>query len=249
MSGNEPRNEGRDPEDSSVVPSGKSNSEDNTKQRQRAKKIAHIPGGICAWIVEFLKPANVVVLLLFVATIALWWSTDDLVTDAKNTSEKSLRAWIVPTGASFFETPTADFPRIRIDITNIGKEPALAVQEANNLSFTDGYGKNQSGVAYIDSEIVKWPTTIECDRSKKLEPIGPIYPSENTYYIRQGFTDGHFKELQRRERILIVFGCFLYKDTFGKDRQSPYCFFTVPSSKPFKDWTFAPCLKRAEGPE
>jgi len=193
----------------------------------------------------------VVTFLLFGATVALVCSTNDLVKDAKETGEKGLRAWVVPTGASFFETPTTDYFRIRIDLQNTGKEPAINVRQTDRDSITYEFRLNQFGRPYIDSVNVPWPTEKTCNIPEpEQEPVGPIYPNEQTYYIRQGFGAEHFQELMGGSRIIIVQGCFLYEDTFHGKRQSPYCFYSVPTPpKPFRDWTFAPCLKRTEEPK
>jgi|GEM_PF-5505419 len=195
---------------------------------------------------EVIIAIGTVVLAVF--TLLLWSATRDLVVDAKDTSRKSLRAWIVPIGASFFDQPKADYFRIRIDIKNTGKEPALSVRQTDQRTYTSEYELNKTGQPYIDSKNIPWPTKTTCDL-RAQEPIGPIYPSETTYYIRQGYSDEHFADLDQGRRVIIVYGCFLYGDTFGEERRSPYCFYSVPVAKPFRDWTFAPCLRRTENPQ
>jgi hypothetical protein len=161
----------------------------------------------------------------------------------------SNRAWLIPTGASFFE-PIAEHSRVKINLENIGKMPALNVRQIDETPETRQFTRLPSGVPDIDSENIKWPTQSLCDsKERKFEPIGPVYPSEKTHYMRH-MARGNADDLGARAFIVIFHGCFLYGDAFG-ERTSPYCFYSVPASDKTtnpQDWTFAPCLLRTESP-
>jgi hypothetical protein len=193
----------------------------------------------------------VVTFLLFIATVALVCKTNDLVVDAKKSSELSARAWVVPTGASFFDRPVTEQSRIKIELENMGKIAAVEIGQIDETPETRPYTRIEgSNVPYIDDKKIDWPTKPLCEsKERDRVPIGSIYPSQKTYYVRHG-ARGNIPDLLKGGYIIVVRGCFVYNDVFGA-RKSPYCFYSVPPNDkqiPVGDWTFAPCLGTQENP-
>jgi hypothetical protein len=194
----------------------------------------------------------VVTFLLFLATVGLFCATRDLVNDSKKTTELSSRAWLVPTGSYFFEPPVSEQSRVKISLENFGKIPALNARQIDEAPETRKIVRLPSGVPYIDSQNIDWPTRPLCSsKERDSEPIGFVYPSEKAQYLRH-LSRGIAADLNLPDRsvIVIVRGCFLYNDSFG-ERSSPYCFYSVPAADKTIDvgsWAFAPCLRRTESP-
>ena len=137
------------------------------------------------------------------------------------------RAWIVPTGAAFFDKPITDQSRIKIEFANRGKTPAWEVGQIDEIPVTLPYRRvGADQVPYIDDKSPAWPTKPLCTKDE-IVPIGSVNPSQETYYVRHG-ARGNIPDLKKGGVIIVVRGCFVYRDAFGR-RKSPYCFYSVPT--------------------
>jgi hypothetical protein len=65
-------------------------------------------------------------LLIFGATVALWWATWRLVKGAEKTAERQLRAYVGPKMA-FVQDLWSKQPKVQIGLNNFGLTPAFAV--------------------------------------------------------------------------------------------------------------------------
>jgi hypothetical protein len=132
MSGHEA--EDSNPEDPRAVSSVELDREVETRRRKWSEKAAHIFCVASNWLLEFAKPANVVAILLFLATLALYCATRDLVKDAQRTSataeangKRQLRAYVLYNGGKINPGNAKDTFQVEIEIKNGGVTPAYNV--------------------------------------------------------------------------------------------------------------------------
>jgi hypothetical protein len=190
-------------------------------------------------------------MIVAIATILLYCATQALVHDTQKNTEANTRAWLVPTGATFFEKPLVDSSIVKISLENFGKIPAVNVRQVDEGGpVMRAFERQRSGVPYIDSSHPPdWPTDPLCSSTeRKEEPIGYVFPNQKTHYLRH-MSRGNADDLNRPERnqFVIVRGCIRYNDSFGA-HASPYCFYSLPATDKAidpADWSFAPCLARA----
>jgi hypothetical protein len=152
--------------------------------------------------------------LLFLATLALWWSTRRLVQGAEKTAERQLRAYVFvhPVGVDFLY----DDENCRVTITyafkNFGQTPAYQLQQ------------------WAELRNFMVPTTDEIKTPEPIEPLtamnlGPGAEVEGTVWA---ITDiGTLNELGSSLRKAHVTGIVKYIDAFGYARQTKFCFFVA----------------------
>jgi hypothetical protein len=147
------------------------------------------------------------------------------------------RAWLIPVSASFVEPP-APLSRIEIKLKNSGKDPAISIFQVDRTPSPIKIDK-PLGRPYVSSEVALWPRDAVCPPSinggrtlglypPKAEPVAPIYPSQETEYVRHIPPDV-FNAISDGEHSIMIRGCFVYRDSYGKRRRSPYCFYAVPN--------------------
>jgi hypothetical protein len=191
-----------------------------------------------------------------IASVADIWLTNSL---TKTTLIATNRAWLAPTSAEFFEQ-LGPYSRVQIILKNEGKTPSVDIRQIDETPVALEFVRTPSDTPYIDSFTPKWPTTPLCPPRMKgsqkafyrwnAEPVAPLYPSQVATYTRH-VPQAAFDALTTdRNHLLVIRGCFVYRDEFG-EKLSPYCFYSVPPvSGPvdFKQQKFARCPRGAEDP-
>jgi hypothetical protein len=145
MGGEESEGEQPQPEQSSgtapVVVDGKN----ETHKSEASKKISQ---RLWTWIKKFNEPITVVTLLLFGATVALYYATRDLVIDAHHNAELQLRAYV---GVNSISPDDMAAPKgIHVNVQNSGQTPAYNVRVFLNWKLVQVGEKLPAGFDYPD---------------------------------------------------------------------------------------------------
>lgn len=224
MNNDKPENESADPEYSRAVPSIEADRENEAKQGKFGK-IAAVFCSICAWIVEFFKPANVVVILLFIATLALYCVTRDLVNDAQKTAERQLRAYVLPSEVNV-TLKDATFT-VGVVFKNTGQTPAYDIVASIDFDVVDE-SKINNAVEILCAKILEKKLHPDPDSSKG--PIGPgtpfvvIHPVDLTksdYPVAPDFIAQFPKLVEQKQRTIFAYGIVTYQDVFAQHRNKP----------------------------
>lgn len=158
-----------------------------------------------------------VTFLLFIATLALWWSTRRLVKGAELIAERQLRAYVFLTGIDFIEQDKKQDRFIhKFEIKNTGLTPAYKL--------------------WIESLTRPLPHPLPADFSFAIDPPGR---NPSVMMLGPGQTTGHDSHadepLSKTELIkirsletgtrLYTFGTIRYEDAFGRKKFTNFCYF------------------------
>lgn len=162
-----------------------------------------------------------VTFLLFIATVGLYCATRDLVHDAKETSERQLRAYvgiITDTGLRVNPDNTAFF------LDNYGLTPATDVKIFSNWEFLPTGQDLSANFAFEDRECA--------DKIKSVPSVMLIFPKNRALTVRRHCiaTDEVFnlQKAERGELSAFYYGNITYKDIFKERRRTNFCFIYYP---------------------
>jgi len=147
--------------------------------------------------------------LLFVATLGLWLATRNLVRDARETSNKQLRASLSlkPSNMVFI----GDVPmEINLTIENHGETPASRIVFQNAVHFPEyplPVGYNPGDPVEGDSTEGLWPS----EKHQARRELGRAIAPEILRQLRVG------------QRRVVAFGHVRYKDVFGETHFTKLC--------------------------
>ena len=137
-------------------------------------------------------------------TAKLWGATDDLVTDARDSAERELRAYIFIKSASIVNTGTGQQPRPGFTITNYGTTPA------HKMVILVGYC---FGKSFVETEY------------GPIEQRGTLGPTADIHYYNicpRALTPDETVALQRETHFLFVYGEIRYVDFTGETRTTKF---------------------------
>lgn len=153
-------------------------------------------------------------IIVAVSTFALWWATSDLVTDAVNTAQRQLRAYI---GPYEMELTLYAFP------TNGPDKPYgfIAHAEMRNFGQTPAYDLMIYADAKFDAPNAapfKFPSS-----STGLPKAGIAFPQAGLH-INKGWaiTTAEYKAIEDRKEILFFWGTVWYNDAFHMPHHFTY---------------------------
>jgi hypothetical protein len=153
---------------------------------------------------------------LFAATLGLWLATNDLVLDAKEASERQLRAYV---GISAATPIHVEATRISITMDNFGQTPANSVKFFSNWEFLP---KGANLPADFD-----FPEIDACPENKnEMLSNGPIWP-KNILIAQRLHCPGELEKLKQSEHgelEAFYYGHIEYLDIFRKPRRTNFCF-------------------------
>jgi hypothetical protein len=119
-----PRNENSEPEHTSIADPIAVNGDNQTNAAINYQPPTE-PPKVETWLRRLSEPLTVVTLLLFVATVGLVWETRDLVKDAREASERQLRAYVLPTSRGQIDDFGIEKPiKATLEFKNSGQTPA-----------------------------------------------------------------------------------------------------------------------------
>lgn len=159
---------------------------------------------------------------LFVATVFLYRATRDLVNGAEKTAEKQLRAYVMvtpmePHCVTHFDT--SHTVELALDVRNVGQTPAY---ELTTYSWMDIQPYPLPNDFRFSGPSSNSPT------SKTTLPPGQMV--RNTTGSARAPDQGVIDAVLRGELTIFVWGHTDYKDAFGHQRKTNFCFFASPAS-------------------
>lgn len=157
-------------------------------------------------------PVATFTMLLFVATVLLWWATRRLVKGAEDTAERELRAYLFTDSAKIASPPSNQGGSITLVLKNFGLTPVY--------NYTLSWGVRV--VSAIPGGVA--PDVPEVTPSDQLR--GPLPPGA-THSLRPPLpvlTDDELGELASGKKLLYAYGKIVYKDAFGKRRFTKFCY-------------------------
>jgi hypothetical protein len=142
--------------------------------------------------------------LLALTTGLLWWSTRDLVLDARDTAQRQLRAYIGPFGMELtvypFESGGSAFIA-HIEFRNFGKTPAYDLAVSSNAKIDD-----PNAIPFHE------------DTEPQQPPSAGIAFPDAGQHVNLGWrlSDEELRGLRDRSKVLFLWGTVRYTDAFGK---------------------------------
>jgi hypothetical protein len=150
--------------------------------------------------------------LLFIATLALWWSTRRLVTGADRTAERQLRAYVMVNAIGIKNLIVGGKPEATINIKNSGQTPASEMTHWARIAFST----------------FPVPGNIPGAEQNVVLPPGTLAPGgerQVTVVMEQPLTAATLAALQNQSYALYVVGEIRYLDAFGKIRETDFMAF------------------------
>jgi hypothetical protein len=224
VNGGKPQNECREPENASISGPVASDCEHQTNEASNRSSPTEPPVRVETWLRRLSEPLTVVTLLLFVATVGLVWETRVLVNDARESSERQLRAYVLPTS--------------RGQIDDFGIEKAIkATLEFKNSGQTPAYK--------LRIKMLISAGTFPLPKNLPPEPIDPkirliLGPGTTYMTVAQMVRPLNLEEMNQIKAgiaAVYVFGEIDYWDAFDRHRCTRFRYFmggnraemTVPS--------------------
>lgn len=167
----------------------------------------------------------VVTFLLFIATVGLYCATRDLVIDAKDNSQRQLRAYVYikppPTGIQ--NVMAGKSPYAVVAIRNAGQTPAYNLKIRGNTGFgTYPLMPSQTFIeAPYGGSMVLNPET-EISTGGVISQREDVSESDR---LKNASLQADLDSIRDGKiRRLYLFGSITYTDAFGIERLSEYCF-------------------------
>jgi len=141
------------------------------------------------------------------ATLLLWWVTRTLANDARQSSERQLRAYIQVVEASVTRLKANETVTTVIQIKNTGQTPAGAVSMS------------------VDIKVRPWPIDLtgELDSVEPAE-VAVSLGSGSTFSVTSTsdspITNAEFNGIQTGDQVILTYGVVQYEDVFKVSRQT-----------------------------
>lgn len=137
--------------------------------------------------------------LLFIATLALWWTTRNLVKEARRTAQHQLRAYV---------SLAADLP------VSINSKGASFIVRSQNYGQTPANNVRVS----IETIIVSKNSKINWEgRGNHIAPRSVIHPTQVKYFIFNPAVISEIEGFHAGTHDLYLFGKMSYNDVFKKE--------------------------------
>ncbi len=147
-------------------------------------------------------------------TAGLWFSTRQLVKSAENTAKSQLRAYVGVINVKRHSDPD----KIIINISNCGQTPAYGISCTAGAYYDPSIGKSfPTNSAH--NQTIPTSTTIYPQRSINITITVPEDPTK----LPKDLIDRAF----RNQVTLYVFGQVTYKDVFGRNHYSDFCWYPL----------------------
>jgi len=160
-------------------------------------------------------PVALFTAILGIATVALWWVTQGILRDTKDTSKKQLRAYVFPSSATINHGRFMDPP-----ITN--KDAQLWVHiEWKNTGQTPAY----KVISWSNFEIIEWNNE-GLLIPPKLEPLhtntlGTSITGNRGFWTRV-LNPAELLELTEQKKLIYLYGKIEYEDVFGSSHYTNF---------------------------
>jgi len=149
--------------------------------------------------------------LLAFATFFLWSATRDLVEDAKQNSERKLRAYVFPHELTVSEVELGHRPTANMVVKNTGLTPATDV-----IAWAGVWVGNFPLIA----ELIR--ATPEFMKTASLRSVGPGASFTIINSWNEALTAQHIQMLQNGTAAVFIWGEITYVDVFGKTRTTSF---------------------------
>jgi hypothetical protein len=172
-------------------------------------------GPINRWLRQLCEPAIFVNVLLCLATFALYWATRDLVHDAKDTSERQLRAYVIL--ARNYK---------KIEDFELGKKPHI-MTTIENVGQTPVYnGTWISGLNVLPNPLPGKFSYADCDIIMKQPDAKQWFFGKSADIDKERdreISAEEIKQLKEENYALFFHGRICYRDIFQKIRTTDFC--------------------------
>ncbi len=177
-----------------VLPTSKTPEEAQQDQAGRADKASSD------------RRSLIVNVLLFLATLALWVSTQLLVRNGEKSSERQLRAYVHITESTFREE--SGIVKIHISYKNFGATPANRVMGRHDVKFRE---------YPLASPLI--PNT------DPFGPVGVLGPDQEHAFVThlgQTLALPEINDIKIGKAAVFCYGMFFYEDAFKRTRTTEY---------------------------
>jgi hypothetical protein len=196
----------------------KSNEGINASEEAKSPKQIH---GIAAWAQRLAEPMTLLTLILAFATVGLFCSTWELVTDTRRSAEKQLRAYVFADQNITIGLDAGNHIVTGIPFKNFGQTPASDFKR------------------WICAALLEAPLNSTLpDSDEKLPPsIALLAPTQSTWVIGRppicgsspkdrALTADEKNEFTEGKKVIYIYGMAIYKDAFGVDRWTRFRIFS-----------------------
>ena len=171
------------------------------------------------WLVAIFTGLLVVVTAgLAVYTYRLWGATDRLVTDAKDTSQRQLRAYVSVKNGKISELSTTEHIMAKLTIINCGNTPAYALQKVSGITLAE-FPLQHDIASQITSKFA------DGDFPKSKETLGPGAKLQMMGQFSTLLEDTHISAIKSGTSAIYFFGEIRYLDAFERPQYMKFRYF------------------------
>ena len=171
------------------------------------------------WLVAIFTGLFVVVTAgLTVYTYRLWGATDRLVTDAKDTSQRQLRAYVSVKNGKISEFSTTEHIMAKLTIINCGNTPAYSLQKVSGITLTE-FPLQHDIASQITSKFA------DGDFPKSKETLGPGAELQVIGQFSALLEDTHISAIKSGTSAIYFFGEIRYLDAFERPQYMKFRYF------------------------
>jgi hypothetical protein len=150
--------------------------------------------------------------VLAASTIGLWIATILTLRHSRETAERQLRAYVLPSGAEILNMVVGSTPLARVEIKNFGQTPAYDLTHIHGFAFLNWP---------LDEELPPPKSPIQTSRTF----LGPGGTGTGVRPADRIFSAGANDDVINRTMAFYVYGEIIYKDAFGRRRTTQYRYF------------------------
>jgi len=168
---------------------------------------------------------TVITAAFFLATLAMWRSTRKIAHNAREASEKQLRAYLHVTNTEFRG--------------GLGGEPKFCLEYAN-LGQTPAYGV--AGWSMV--ELRRQDSDLPFLNVGEIETYGDIGPGQRQEFVRASpvqLASSEINDIISGASKIYVYGEFTYRDAFGKSRRTQFRKMLAEASRGGERMVFGVC--------
>ncbi len=154
-------------------------------------------------------------IFLAIFTWRLWWSTRELVRDAKDTSKKELRAYIAATVNNAPAIVLGHDPSVNFSIKNVGKTPAY------ETTLRVGFGI--ATFPFVNAELRAFDASAHAHQGRSV--LNPDTSMNVTHFSGHNLTANDIRDINvRKDSVLLLRGRIDYEDAFREPRFVTFSF-------------------------
>ena len=169
-----------------------------------------------------------------------------LLQESNRISETASRAWLTTeTFAANVDLETSSYPDLRVDVTNVGRQPAENVRfnihlDYGEMSEVKNADPDTFPVWSKHADELAWEQA--CKNALPQPGTTMVYPSNASHVSFSRFDHNiDLREIRARRKLLVFWGCLGYR-TLGTIHRTSFCVYLNPvAGRSIHDWSYDFC--------